>query len=229
MKKQGDSQKYKMKFINRYDAGEQLSNLIQHKKIKYDLLIALPRGGVPVGKEVADQLDMPMYLLYVKKLGHPNNKEFAIGAISETGLQVNETINLEAGNLTDIINASRRRIKEMKKRFNHEIDIKKIYGKHILLVDDGIATGQSILLALNELRKGDPKSITVASPICPYSLIGIILKHADDLIAIVKPANLSGISMFYEDFHQMTDQEVDRILNKKGYLKRQPVNSVSNG
>lgn len=218
-----------MAFTSRNEAAVELADLISKQHTQFDMLVALPRGGVPIGMVISNILNIPMSLFYVKKLGHPQNEELAIGAISENGIQLNETFDIEAGSLSNKISIARNRIIEMKKRFNLELDLKKVKKKNILLVDDGIATGQCMLLAVHEIQKGNPQNITVATPVCSFNAKENIKTVAKDIISILTPRFFGGIGQFYEDFHQMTDQEVIRIIHEKGCLKRQPVNSVSNG
>ncbi len=202
-----------MKFSNRYEAGVQLTQELLQNPIKYDLVIALPRGGVPVGKAISTKLAIPLFLIYIKKIGHPENKEIAIGAISTNDIQLDDLWQIEAGSLQENINLSRKRIEAMKKMFNHEINLLKIKGKNILLVDDGIATGQSILLAIHELRKGEPDLITIATPICPQKAKKKLNSYSDNLICLFSPLHFEGISYHYEDFHQLSDQEVMKMLH----------------
>lgn len=217
-----------MKFQNRKDAGLQLAKSIIRNNLKFDLIITLPRGGVPIAKTIAEELGIQYYLMFIKKLGHPNNEEFAVGAISANGIALNEESNISATALEPQIILARKRISEMKLKFSHEIDVLSIKDKKILLVDDGIATGQCMQMAFHELEKHSPKLIVIGTPICPinaYNKLSPIVK----IISILKPLQFIGISSFYEDFHQLTDQEVIRILDQKGHLKKWPEDSFSNG
>jgi putative phosphoribosyl transferase len=160
-----------MRFENREDSGFHLSALLLEKKIRADYVITIPRGGVPVAIVISKKLQLPLKLVFVRKLGHPINKEFAIGAVTENNLMINNDvfINNKHPEIESLIQKERKRILEMKAKFNHEYNFQEVKQKNILLVDDGIATGTCIELAIQELRKNGVKRITVATPICPFT------------------------------------------------------------
>lgn len=204
-----------MRFENREDAGHQLSTLLLEKKINADCVITIPRGGIPVALVIANTLHLPLRLLLVRKLGHPMNKEYAIGAVTEKNVYIhNESlIKEEHPEITALIKKERKRIVEMKIKYNHEFDYQTIKHNHIILVDDGIATGTCIELAIEELRKNGVKMITVATPVCAFNTYQHIKKIADEIICCVVAQQFTGVSSYYHDFEQLTDDHVKELIN----------------
>ena len=204
-----------MRFENREDAGQQLSTLLIEKKINADLVITIPRGGIPVAAAIAKILKLPLRLIFVRKLGHPINTEFAIGAVTEKNILVHNDsfIKEEHPEITVLVQKERKRIAEMKVKFNHEFDLQRIKYKNIVLVDDGIATGTCMELAIEELRKNGPKTITVATPVCSFNAYQHLKKIADETICCVVAQQFTGISAYYHDFDQLSDDQVINLLN----------------
>jgi putative phosphoribosyl transferase len=203
-----------MGFENREDAGQQLSTLLIEKNISADCVITIPRGGIPVALVVAKSLHLPLKLILVRKLGHPINSEFAIGAITEKNILVHNDSFIKEGHpeIAAIIKKERKRIIEMKQKFNHEYDYPTTKYKNVILVDDGIATGTCIELAIEELRKNGAKTITVATPVCPFNTYQHIKKIADEIICCIVAQQFTGISAFYHNFEQLSDDQVKNLL-----------------
>lgn len=205
-----------MGFENREDAGQQLSTLLIEKNISADCVITIPRGGIPVALVVAKSLHLPLKLILVRKLGHPINSEFAIGAITEKNILVHNDSFIKEGHpeIAAIIKKERKRIIEMKQKFNHEYDYPTTKYKNVILVDDGIATGTCIELAIEELRKNGAKTITVATPVCPFNTYQHIKKIADETICCIVAQQFTGISAFYHNFEQLSDDQVKNLLEQ---------------
>ncbi len=203
-----------MGFENREDAGQQLSTLLIEKNISADCVITIPRGGIPVALVVAKSMHLPLKLILVRKLGHPINSEFAIGAITEKNILVHNDSFIKEGHpeIAAIIKKERKRIIEMKQKFNHEYDYPTTKYKNVILVDDGIATGTCIELAIEELRKNGAKTITVATPVCPFNTYQHIKKIADETICCIVAQQFTGISAFYHNFEQLSDDQVKNLL-----------------
>lgn len=204
-----------MLFVNRKDAGIQLAKLLLEKNTKADIVITIPRGGVPVAMEIAKEMDLPIQLCLIRKLGHPIDSEFAIGAVSATGMLVNnKDVEWEKSpDFTTLIQKERKRINEMTEKFNHVINPTEIRNKHTILVDDGIATGTCMELAIQELKEAGVATITVATPVCPKNTYNKIKKMADDFTTCMVPERFIGIGGYYKDFEQVSDDEVISILS----------------
>ncbi|MEY4629709.1 MAG: hypothetical protein RLZZ595_2035 [Bacteroidota bacterium] len=205
-----------MLFKNRKEAGSLLANLLIEKNVIADIILTIPRGGIPVAMEIAKQMELPMRLYFIRKLGHPIDGEFAIGAVSVKGMLIN---NKDFGwekspDFTILVQKERKRINEMIEKFNHVINPAEIRNKHTILVDDGIATGSCMELAIQELRENGAAMITVATPVCAKNTYAKINKLADDFITCMVPEHFIGIGAYYKDFEQVTDDEVIAILSK---------------
>ena len=199
-------------FENREEAGMQLAAEIEKKRLKADFVIALPRGGVPVGKVIAKELKVPLRLCFVRKIGHPANEEYAIGAVSEYDKIINDKEHVSEKYLQEKISAANSRIDEMKKKFGHEYKPTELKHKVVILVDDGIATGACLKLVAKEMRSYDVKQIIIATPVCPSNTVQIMREISDHFICIVQPVHFIGIGAYYNNFKQLNDNEVASIL-----------------
>jgi putative phosphoribosyl transferase len=205
-----------MLFKNRKDAGKQLAKKIDEKGLTAEVIVTLPRGGIPVAIEIAKTLNLPLRLCLVRKLGHPLNNEFAIGAVTAKNILIKdkEFEKTENLHLEKLIRTERKRIDEMAVKFNHLFTPKDIKNKNIILVDDGIATGTCVELAIQELNKFGARKITIATPICPQNNYEKIKILVDDLITCIIPDQFLGIGAFYLDFEQVSDEEVIQLLSQ---------------
>jgi len=206
-------------FTNREAAGRALAEAIAAKSLPDPVVLALPRGGVPVAAEVARALNAPLDLVMVRKIGVPWQPELAAAAVidgEDAQIVVNEEVCFEA-------NISRSSIDEMAKEELKEIERRaKLYlkdrarvpigGRSAIVVDDGIATGTTIRAVIKALRSKQPKSILLAVPVAPKEAIAALRGEADDIVCLETPEPFWGISLHYADFHQVPDEEVIKIL-----------------
>lgn len=200
-------------FADREDAAIQLSNeLIAYRGSKA-IVMAVPRGGVPVGAVVARRLELPLEVILVKKLGHPANPEYAIGSVSLRGVRIDRS---SADVSEEYIRKETIRIrKELEHRqtlFCGTQTLIPIAGKTVILVDDGIATGSTLLAAIDDLREAGAGRIVVAVPVAPPAAARIFQAACDEYIVLHEPRNFSGVGQFYGDFGQVSDEEVASIL-----------------
>jgi len=213
-----------MIFKDRIKAGKNLAKKIKELNLKNPLIIALPRGGVPVGAEIAKELNAPLDILFVKKIPSPVNEEAAIGSISEGGLVFINTKAIDYLNSNGITvdedyiqQKAREKIQEMaKKREKYNIEPIPIEDKDVIIVDDGIATGASMYLAANTIVREYPNSITIAAPVMPGDKeVEEMLKNVcDNLVVLHTPPYFTSVGEWYEDFHQLSDEEVIKFLKK---------------
>ena len=207
-------------FRDRRDAGRVLASLLKRYHDRGDVVVlALPRGGVPVAYEVATALGAPLDILLVRKLGVPGHKELAMGAIASGGMVV---INDDVVRRRRIRPEVVQRVAEQEGRelprgeltYRDGRPSPVLAGKVVILVDDGLATGSSMLAAVNALRKLDPAQIVVAVPIAPESSCRELSALVDDAVCATTPTPFLAVGQSYRDFTQTTDDEVQKLLRK---------------
>jgi putative phosphoribosyl transferase len=209
-----------MMFFNRADAGRQLaSQLKKYANESHVVVLALPRGGVPVAFEVASAINAPVDVFVSRKLGVPGQEELAFGAIASGGVRILDPEIVEAIGITDVeierVTASE--TLELKRREHAYRDDRpplNVAGATVILVDDGVATGSSIRAAVNAVRQMQPQRLVVAAPVIPASTCDRLRKEVDDVACVSMPESFYGIGQFYEDFSQVTDEEVVALLRR---------------
>ena len=217
-----EESRQQIRFADRADAGRQLAERLLPFAYENPLVIGLPRGGIPVAREVALALHAPLDFLAVRKLGAPHNPEYGIGAVAEGGVRV---IDPEAiailGLRNDVVDAiAARETAEVERRAmlyrddSAPLDVK---GHTAIVVDDGVATGVTDAAALRALRRRGPRRLILAVPVCPPDSARRLREDADELIALQQPASFFGVGQFYEDFAQVTDEEVVSTLADFGH------------
>lgn len=208
-------------FKNRRHAGKLLGQNVEalaSLKGRSDLLVlGLPRGGVPVAFEVAEQLAAPLDVLVVRKLGVPGHEELAMGAVASGGLNVlnRDIINALGVSGTEVARVIAQEEREVARReLAYRPGKPPIYvqDKCVILVDDGLATGSTMRAAVQALRREHPRYIMVAVPVAPQSTCDELRMEADEVVCLNAPAHFFGVGQWYEDFAQTTDDEVRRLL-----------------
>ena len=207
-------------FRDRRDAGIQLAGRLKHyKDYEGALVLALPRGGVVTGFEIAHYLNAPLDVLIVRKIGFPGQPELAIGAISETETVVlNQSIISVYGVSNDYIQGEISRQKEEIIRrvelYRKGKKILEIEGKTIILVDDGVATGATVKAAIATLKKEKIKKLVVAMPVAPPDTAKELKGMVDEFICLETPWDFMAVGSYYDDFTQVSDTEVVEMLQK---------------
>jgi putative phosphoribosyl transferase len=211
-----------IRFADRADAGRRLGGRLLPFAYENPLVIGLPRGGVPVAREVARALHAPLDFLAVRKLGAPHNPEYGIGAVAEGGLRV---IDPEAiailGLRNGVVDAiAARETAELERRATLYRDDRApldVSGHTAIVVDDGVATGVTDSVALRALRRRGPRRLVLALPVCPPDSARRLHEDADEVIALQQPPRFFGVGQFYEDFTQVSDEEVVSTLAELGH------------
>jgi putative phosphoribosyl transferase len=209
-----------MYFNNRVDASMQLSKKLEKYKGQNGIVLAIPRGGVPIGYYLARFLGFKLDLLMTKKLGHPLNGEFAIGAVGLEDSIIEETENVPPEYIKEKTAEIHEQLKKRYKDFMGEKAPLDLKGKVVIVVDDGIATGRTILATIKMLRSKDPQKLVVAVPVASTEAAERISKEVDDFVCLYTPVPFFGVGRFYKDFSQTTDEEVINLLkelNEKGH------------
>jgi predicted phosphoribosyltransferase len=196
------------RFQNRKTAGCELAKKLADYKTYPGIVLGIPRGGIPVAHEISHVLQWPLGLVWVKKIGHPFSPEMAIGAATETEVLLGSEETLSDPYIQSAVKGIRDRFSEMKKLIHDPTEKMDFMNKHLVIVDDGIATGHTLLAAIQHLRKKKPAKIIVAIPVAPHDAVVKLEEAADHVIVLYQPDYFSGISAFYEEFNQLTTEEV---------------------
>lgn len=204
---------YNGTFRDRKEAGFLLAEKLIHYRNTNSVILAVPRGGVPIGYEIARKLQLPLDIVLSKKIGHPFNKEFAIGAISLDATIVDEHPDVPNEYIEQEIIRLQKSLKEKYTLYRGHLSPISVEGKTVILVDDGIATGNTLLACIAMLRKKKPSKIVVAVPVLPYETIKIFEKNTDEFIYLMAPEYFRGVGGFYEEFQQVEDEEVIQMLS----------------
>ncbi|MDG0817402.1 erythromycin esterase family protein [Bdellovibrio svalbardensis] len=205
-------------FQDRHEAGEALGRKLLSYKEENPLILAIPRGGVPIAAAVAKILGADMDLLMVKKIGAPNNPELAIGAVSESGepwlnKKLIRRLNVNTKKIEATLAEKTSEVRNQMKKFRGDSPIKEVKGRTLIVVDDGIATGATLQAAVELLKTRKPKKIIVAAPVAPKSSVEEILRVADEVICLETPEPFHAVGNFYHDFTQVEDEDVLAYLH----------------
>lgn len=209
-------------FPNRLEAGLLLADKLIKYKNDPGIVLAVPRGGVPVAYAVATELGFPVEIILTKKIGHPFNKEYAIGAASLTDYFIETHEGVSEEYIQDELHSVRSRLKEMQKKFMGNIAPTNLKGKTVIVIDDGIATGNTMMATVNFLRKSHPAKIIIGVPVASKMAVLKLAAVADEVVVILVPEEFYGVGRFYKNFEQVSDDEVVfyldqlRDIRKKG-------------
>jgi putative phosphoribosyl transferase len=206
-------------FANRTEAGRLLARELLARKLVDPVVLALPRGGVPVAAEVAVALHAPLDLLLVRKIGAPAHRELAVAAIAE-GPQGELVIDRETLEMTGTTQAyvdreANEELQEIARRraiYLHDRAPVPVGGKTAIVVDDGIATGTTVRAALQSLRARKPARLVLAVPVAPPGVVAALRSEVDDLVCLSQPPYFYAVGVHYADFHQVSDDEVIATL-----------------
>ncbi|REJ79439.1 MAG: phosphoribosyltransferase [Acidobacteria bacterium] len=209
------------RFANRREAGKQLASKLRSFDQRPDtIVLALPRGGVPVAYEIARILSIPLDIQVVRKLGVPGQRELAFGAISTGGVAVfNEKVldqlNLDSESIESVRRKESDELTRRETAYRKGIPKPDLSGKRVILADDGLATGATMRAAVESVRRRSPRSIVVAAPVASPGICKTLNKEPDvECVCLVLPEPLYGVGWWYEDFEQTTDEKVCELLSK---------------
>ncbi len=206
------------RFKDRRQAGDMLGQrLIGYARDPKVIILALPRGGVPVGVAIARCLEVALDVLLVRKLGVPGDTEFAMGAVAYGGLYVLHQDVVEALRIprTVIDGVIRHELSEIERRYQlyrAERPAPPLQGRIVILVDDGVATGSTMQAAIKVLREAKPARIVVAVPVAPPETIQELEHEVDEVVCLITPESFRAVGGWYEDFTQVSDDEVSVML-----------------
>lgn len=210
-------------FSNRQEAGRRLAEQLNSLALREPLILALPRGGVPVAVEVAKALRAPLDLLMVRKIGVPWQRELAAAAVVDGerhDLVFNDSVmqmlGLHSSDIEALVPEQLAEIERRRKVYLGEHISQPVENRTVIVIDDGIATGTTVRAGLKALRRRGPKRLVLAVPVAPPETAAELKAEVDDLVCLEQPTPFGAIGNFYQDFHQVEDEEVIALLATDG-------------
>ncbi|KAA9399378.1 phosphoribosyltransferase [Haloarcula sp. CBA1130] len=199
-------------FENRRTAGRRLGEALRERDIVADIVLAIPRGGVPVARPVADALGAPLDIAVAKKIGAPNNPEFAIGAVAADGSVWLNTAVIERREIPrDYVASTRAEMAETARkkaqRYRSSEVSPGLTGKRVCLVDDGVATGATVRACIEQIRQADPERLVLAVPVGSPRAISELKALVDEVVCLEMPSDFRAVGQYYEQFEQVSDEE----------------------
>jgi predicted phosphoribosyltransferase len=211
------------RFLDRREAGRRLAaDLAQYANRADVRVLALPRGGVPVAFEVARALDAPLDVFVVRKLGVPGHEEYAMGAIATGGVvllndEVVRSVGVSDASVQRVLRDERRELERREHRYRGDRAPPDVAGRTVILVDDGLATGSTMLAAVAALRAERPAQIVVAVPVASSESCEAMRRAADKVVCSVTPEPFYAVGLWYDDFSQTSDDEVHELLEQAAH------------
>lgn len=206
-------------FADRKEAGAALAAELEKRGIENGVVMAIPRGGVVVGAEIARRLQLPLDLIIPRKIGAPQSPEMAVGAVTQDGTAIIDhsilkRLGLDENDLAGKIEQEVREIKRRMHKYRGSDDYPDHTGKEIILVDDGVATGSTVLAAIRSLYKlFQPSKLILAVPVAPPEVMARLREEVDEAVCLEEPEIFYAVGQFYQDFKQVSDREVTEIIN----------------
>lgn len=204
-------------FKNRYDAGERLAEALSEYKGRKDVIIlAIPRGALQIGEVLHRELKAPLDIIVTKKIPHPMSEEYAIGAVGPGGeyFLTEAAEGIEPEHIGREMKRLAKAVEEKYVRYRGRRAKPRLKGKTVIIIDDGIATGSTMLAAIHVVRKQKPAKVVVAVPVGPAPSVKMVADEADEVICLDTPLDFFAIGQFYQDFTQVEDEEAIAILKR---------------
>jgi len=208
-------------FKDRNDAGDKLAIELLKKNISTGLIMAIPRGGVVLAAAISKQLKLPMDVIIPKKIGAPFNPELAVGAVTQEGMAIYDNYILDLLGLQEdqMQNIVEEKINEIKRRmllYRDSTNYPDYTGKEIILVDDGVATGYTVLAAIKSLyHLFKPKRLLLAVPVGPPDVIQKLTKEVDEVVCLLEPEQFQSVGQYFDNFDQVEDESVIKLLKNE--------------
>ena len=203
-----------MYFADRYAAARQLASHLEKYKHENGIILAVPRGGVPTGYYLAKHLDFPLDLLMTQKMRHPLQEDYAIGAVGLEHSIIEQPMGVSPEYIEQEISRIRLELAERYKTFMGTREPASLLNKTVIITDDGMTTGRTMLAAIKMLKGRHPKRLVLAVPVASRQAALRVKQEVDDFICLYTPASFTGVGRFYADFSQTTDEEVMRLLRE---------------
>lgn len=209
-----------MIFANRIEAAHRLAKALGHLGLDHPLVLAIPRGAVPMAAIIADALGGEVDVALVRKLGAPGNPEFAIGSVDEDGhIELVDHIDLTEATPDFIEREAAEQLQTIRNRRKQYTAVRPSIdpaGRDVIVVDDGVATGATMLSALRAVRRKHPRRLVAATAVAPPDTARRLRKEADDVVVLAEPENFHAVGQFFTDFGQVSDEEVVELLLNSG-------------
>ncbi|QIO22294.1 phosphoribosyltransferase [Haloarcula sp. JP-L23] len=204
-------------FADRSDAGDRLADELRRQDVEADIVLAIPRGGLPVARPVADALGVPLDVVVARKVGAPGNPELAVAAVADDGTTWrNESLIGSLDLTTDYLESQteheQRAAKEKFDRYRADRPPLDLSGKRVLVVDDGLATGATMRACVERIKASGAASVVVGVPVSSPETADAVARVTDGLVTLEEPTNFSAVGQFYRDFSQVTDEEAMALL-----------------
>jgi putative phosphoribosyl transferase len=206
-------------FKDRREAGKQLAQLLENYRKENTVVLGLPRGGVPVAFEVAQELEVPLDVIVSRKIGAPGNPEFGIGAISENDTQILDKstahlLGISENELEEVISKEKQELSRRIEKYRGGYPLPFLENKTVILVDDGLATGVTARAAIAAIKRTDSAEIVFAAPVCAYDTTQTLATQVANLVCFYAPYDFRAAGMYYQEFEQTSDEEVVQYLRK---------------
>lgn len=203
-------------FRDRLDAAHQLTGRLAHLKSDRPLVLAIPRGAVPMARQLADALEADLDVVLVRKLGAPGEPEVAVGSVDENGWVWVAPHAARFGADEDYLASETarqlKRIRERRRRYSPIHDPVVVRGRTVIVVDDGLATGATMVAALHSLRQQQPARLVCAVPVASPEALALVQPLADEVVCLLVPDRFQAVGQFYRDFPQVSDDQVEALL-----------------
>ncbi len=204
-------------FKDRQEAGKEVARALAEYKGKNVVVMGMPRGGVVVAREVAEALDAPLDIVVTRKIGAPGEPEFALGAVTQEGdvivdSRAAESVGATAEYLQEEARRKKSEVKERMRRLRGDAPYPSLEGKTIIIIDDGMATGNSMRAAVQSIKMRGPKEVVVAVPVAPREAVAELSREGTKVVCLEQPRFFFAIGEFYKDFGQVEDAEVRKLL-----------------
>jgi predicted phosphoribosyltransferase len=206
-------------FKDRTEAGILLAAQLSKYKSDQGVVLAVPKGGVPLAYIVAKELGFPMEIVLTKKIGHPSNKEYAIGAASLTDYFIIPHHDVSEEYIQEELKEVRGKLQHMHDKFMGDHKSENLSGKTVIVIDDGMATGNTLLSTISLIKKSNPSKIIIAVPVASTSAVKTVSKEVDEVIVLISPSDFTGVGAYYENFSDVSETEVLLYIEKLRELK----------
>lgn len=205
------------RFADRLEAGRRLGATLADRDTTADLVLAIPRGGLPLGRAVADELGAPLYVVVASKIGAPHNPEFAIGAVASDGTTWLDEDTIRRLDVSESYvererDREQRNAREKILQYRGAATMPDVEGKRVVVVDDGAATGSTAIAAVRLLRQRGADRVILALPVAPPDTVAALESEADEVVCLLTPSRFTAVGQFYDEFGQVSDEEAMTYL-----------------